>query len=286
MMDQQLTLFIGVEEHAENLIVLDELFANASAYHRSREFFELLQFISKFHQYTPYNAFLLHVQNPKVTFVATPSQWCKRFHRQVKPGSKPLLVIAPMHPVMFVFGLADTEGSPIPEGLIDPYKTNGRLPKRVFENSMEAAQRDGILTYANGQYSKLHAGTASRLPSPVQKELGGKLIEFNFKITMNSDLGYEASFATFVHELGHIYCSHFGKPPGAWWRERQVSDDIVELEAEAVSYLVCKRFGLQTKSEQYLALKAEQDIELPMVSLDTILKVAGKIEKMGNGKYE
>ena len=72
-MDQQPSLFEEDVELAENLAALDGLFANVSIYRRSRDFYELMQFISKFRRYSPYNAFLLHVQNPKVGFVATPS---------------------------------------------------------------------------------------------------------------------------------------------------------------------------------------------------------------------
>lgn len=282
-MEKQLQLFDGVEERDEKLIALDELFANASAYRRSKDFFELMQFISKFSRYSPYNAFLLHVQNPKVTFVATPNQWKKRFHRRVKPGTKPLLVIAPMHPIMFVYDLEDTEGREIPQGLLNPFETKGELSDAIFDKTIITARKDGIMLDLTDQYSNLHAGTAYRLPSPIKGELDENHIDFYYKIIINYELENKAFYATFVHELGHIYCGHLGKSPGAWWRDRQVAKDIVELEAEAISYLVCKRLGLQTKAEQYLALKAKQDIELPLVSLDTILRVAGKIEKMGKG---
>ena len=49
---------------------LDELFSATRAYRRSGEFLRLLRFMRKFPQYSPYNCFLLHVQNPEVTLIA------------------------------------------------------------------------------------------------------------------------------------------------------------------------------------------------------------------------
>lgn len=274
-------LFTDTEEIMEKLDALEDLSTNIQAYRRSRDFYELMQFITKFRRYSPYNAFLLHVQNPKVSFVATPSVWRKEFHRKIKPEARTLLILAPMHPILFVYDLADTEGAPIPNGLIDPFATEGQIDEDDLEDIIHAARKDGILLDLSTKFSNLHAGTARRLEHPLSGEEGEKMIDFHFMITINADLDTSAFFATFTHELGHIYCGHLGKTPGAWWPERKVNAEIVEFEAEAVSYLVCKRCGLQTKSGQYLALKAEQDIELPAISLDTILKVASRIEKMG-----
>jgi len=56
---------------------------------------------------------------------------------------------------------------------------------------------------------------------------------------------------------------------------------VVEFEAESVSYLVCKRFGLETASEEYLAGYVRSEMEVPSISLECVMKAAGLIEKMG-----
>jgi hypothetical protein len=104
----------------------------------------------------------------------------------------------------------------------------------------------------------------------------------SFVVDINQDLPLNSRYASAVHELGHIYCGHLGSVKGAWWKDREGIDrSIKEIEAESVSYLVCKRRGLETKSEQYLALQSEKNIELPAISLDAILKTVSYIEGMG-----
>jgi hypothetical protein len=46
--------------------------------------------VGRFPQYSPYNAALLHVQNPGVSFTATRRQWQDRFDRVPEPGGPPL----------------------------------------------------------------------------------------------------------------------------------------------------------------------------------------------------
>jgi hypothetical protein len=53
---------------------LNELFEMAYRYRQSKAFLELMNFIKRFSQYSPFNCMLLHIQNSEVTYVATPHQ--------------------------------------------------------------------------------------------------------------------------------------------------------------------------------------------------------------------
>ena len=171
-MDIQLPLFEPDHVRAESIKALDELFANAKTIRQSPAFFEFMLFISRFTRYSPYNAGLLYIQNPKATFfVATPKQWHTRHHRTLKPGARPLLILAPMHPVMFVYDLADTEGPPLPQALIEPFGTAGEISKKVCDRTMVAALQDGILVQFRADYSPLQAGAAGRLPETETYEV-------------------------------------------------------------------------------------------------------------------
>jgi len=44
---------------------LDELFSLTSLYRKKNTFVELMNFASKFRSYSPFNAMLIHVQNPE-----------------------------------------------------------------------------------------------------------------------------------------------------------------------------------------------------------------------------
>jgi hypothetical protein len=88
-------------------------------------------------------------------------------------------------------------------------------------------------------------------------------------------------YATLVHELAHLYCGHLGTPDERWWPKRTRLDHATqEFEAEAVSYIVCKRIDDSVRFPPYLAHLLKGD-GLPPFSLDRVVKVAGDIEQMG-----
>lgn len=82
---------------------LDELFSLARQYKSSKAYFELLGFIGRFRFYSPFNAMLVHIQMPGAIFVAPPSRWRREYRREIKAGARPLVILQPMGPVMFVF---------------------------------------------------------------------------------------------------------------------------------------------------------------------------------------
>jgi hypothetical protein len=52
----------------------------------------------------------------------------------------------------------------------------------------------------------------------------------------------------------------------------------VELEAESVAFLVCKRNGVESKSEEYLANFVDRNTNTGYLDIYLILKTAGQIE--------
>lgn len=260
---------------------LNDLLTQALRYRHSKEFVELMNFISRFPHYSPYNCMLLHIQNPEVTYVATPNQWQKRFKRKVCPNARPLLILAPGCPVLFVYDLVDTGGDPLPAKWQDPFKTSGKIDKKIWDKTVDNCERDCIFVDPTAAYSFLHAGTAFRLLSSnrILKERPDEA--FDFLIAISRDQQFPDSYATLVHELGHIYSGHLGNRQDDWWKDRRkLSYSQVELEAESISYLVCRRRGVETKSVEYLARFAEIDQEIPPVSIETILSVTYHIERM------
>jgi hypothetical protein len=120
---------------------IDELIRNALAYHTPERFVELMKFTRRLPKYSPFNCMLLHIQNPNLKYVARPQQWAD-MGRKVKPGARPLVILAPMHPVMFVFDVSDTEGSPLPPDIEreieDPFAVEGSMSSSTW-NKMESA---------------------------------------------------------------------------------------------------------------------------------------------------
>jgi hypothetical protein len=259
-------------KNAESQVkALDQLFAASAAYNTSQRFLDLLNFITQFPSLSPYNASLVHIQNGGVRLVMPESGW-KKYGRLIKHESRPLIILAPFGPVELIYDIADTEGEPIPEELINPFPTNGDLQIGVFDRTIRNCLKDKI-RYQEDQMHKVSAGYA------CAPEKGF------FKVVVNISYSQANKYSSLIHELAHIYAGHLGVLPESWWKSRHLSNESVEVEAESISYLVCKRMGLQTTSEIYLSNYIKQNTEIPSISFDVILTVAGYIEQLGRARF-
>ena len=266
------------------LSALDDLFRASQSYSTSERYIELLRFIRKFPRYSPYNCFLLHVQKPSVSFVATPGQWERRFGRTIKQNARPLVILAPMSPVLFVFDAEDTEGDPLPSTLTDPFATEGTLHDGVWEKTQSNLPRDRILLIEDVMDRSKAGWIMKALPTDLLL-LEGVKVKAHYRIQINKVLDVGGRYGTLVHELGHLYAGHLGTPHPKWWDDRRgLTIEQREFEAESISYLVCGRAGIATPSDTYLAGYLEKSRFIPQISLDCVLKVAGQIEAMGKRK--
>lgn len=145
---------------------LDELVSNALAYRTGPELRELLDFSCRFPHLAPYNAMLLHVQNPGIRYALPPAYWKREFKRRIKPGARPYVVLIPFGPVRFVFDLSDTEPinpteDRVPEKAINPFGAKGEPPVSALSNMEKACAKLSIQV----KYAEL----ATHLAGSVQR---------------------------------------------------------------------------------------------------------------------
>ena len=57
----------------KEISALDQMFGASRSYRSSHKYMELMKFISRFREIAPFNALLLHLQNPDVSYVASTS---------------------------------------------------------------------------------------------------------------------------------------------------------------------------------------------------------------------
>ncbi|MFZ5767233.1 MAG: hypothetical protein ACOY3F_00840 [Bacillota bacterium] len=260
---------------------LDELLKRTILYRSSREYRELLKFVARFRGYSPFNALLVHIQKPGAMFVAPPDRWLRQYGRVVKPGARPLVILQPMGPVMFVFDLSDTEGKPFPAHLESPFHVRGGPVGDRLHRLVENSKRDGVFLVLSEMGSG-QAGSIDKADSPDRvMEFGEFQVAVRYVVEVNRNLNDGARYASLVHELGHLYCGHLGTPDPRWWPDREgLPEEVREFEAESVAYLVCQRAGLEIPSAPYLAVYLEECPEVPPISLYRVMKAAGLIEEM------
>jgi hypothetical protein len=184
---------------------LDDLISRAIAYHSVPELKELFDFVRNFRYVAPFNALLLHIQNPGIQFALRASQWDKIYRRRIRPGARPYVILRTMGPVEFVFDLSDTEPiNPavdlVPEVAVNPFAVTGTPPKDVYRKVPARCLRIGV-EILEQDFATGRAGEAGRNP----KRKPPYAVVLNVKHTDAQKLG------TLAHELAHIFCGHLGE---------------------------------------------------------------------------
>ena len=278
---------------------LDQLFDLARKYRTSTAYRELLDFVVRFRFYSPYNAMLLHVQRPGATFVAPADRWLNKYGRRTKTNASPLVILRPMGPVLFVFDVSDTElepgAPPLPVEVERPFEVRTLHLGDELVRTITNVGRDGLAvsSQAAGSQSagsiRLAGGTGRHIDFMIKASPKPECVRvpLRYEILLNSTHSAPAQYATLVHELAHLYCGHLGTPDDDWWPDRRAHSHYVkEVEAESISYLVCRRLGIETRSAEYLARLEQETAQLPDISLELVMTVAGLIEKMAGARLK
>jgi hypothetical protein len=272
---------------------LDELFTLARKYNSSNAYLELMRFVGRFRFYSPFNAMLIYAQMPGAYFVCTALGWQRGYHREIKIDARPIVILQPMGPILFVFDVSDTAPLPnarrLPVRVEDPFQVRSGKIGGQLGLTIQNAKRDGVRVSERADGSQ-RAGS-------IQWAAAGQHLEFTivnkqmpistqvplwFELQLNSSLSAESRFGTLIHELAHLYCGHLGTPNRRWWPDRQNLSHVVrEFEAESVSYLVCARLGIDTASDEYLAGYVRKSPATPAISLGRVLKSVWLLEQMG-----
>ena len=274
---------------------LDELFSLTRQYRTGKAYHDLLQFIARFRFYSPFNAMLVHVQMPGARFVAPPHRWLRDYGRRIKAGARPLVMLRPMGPVMFVFDVSETEIDPSLTGRFKTLPLNVERPFDVrkgklatqLPRTIENAKRDSVAIHT-ARLGSQRGGSICAAGTPGKTlNFAGKNVPIRYELELDQAASEESQYASLVHELAHLYCGHLGTPNDKWWPDRRgLPHNVREFEAESVAYMVCTRLGINNPSERYLAGYADQQDEVLPISLECVMKSAGRIERMGREKLK
>lgn len=258
------------EEQDRDRALVDQLIAETRLYDSAKALKELLDFTTRLRHLAPFNAMLLHIQKPGLSFAARQQDWLNRFQRRPKRNARPLVILRNFGPVDFVYDVLDTEGEPLPEAVF-AFPTTGEVPKGWLAAAEQKIGRIAIEIQwlDRGDWA---AGYARRLTNHGdQNQLEG------FEIGVNRNHPPASQVVTIAHELAHIYLGHCGGDEKRGVKFNRPNDEsLLEVEAETVAYLVSKRTGLAPRSESYLD-KYQGAFE--QIDIYRILSVASKVEK-------
>ncbi|MDP8981331.1 MAG: ImmA/IrrE family metallo-endopeptidase [Acidobacteriota bacterium] len=252
--------------------LLDQLLTDSRLYTRSKDYKDLLDFVVKLRNFAPFNAMLLQVQKPGLSYAASAHDWRYRFGRETKEGARPLLILWPFGPVAFVYDVLDTEGQALPTDVAS-FFAHGPIGEQRLSSFMPRLGNKGIEWCWVDAGDKL-AGSIRVIKRATTDKEG---TQYRLHINRNHDAAVQ--FTTLAHELGHLFLGHLGSDkmlnvPG----RASMDDGQRELEAESVAYLVTARNGVTSKSEKYLANYVEENTTVDNIDVYQVMRAAGQVE--------
>ncbi|MSR53744.1 MAG: hypothetical protein EXS09_10710 [Gemmataceae bacterium] len=255
----------------ERISSIDLLLRQSRQYGSSKAFQELIDFMGSFRDYSPFNNMLVRLQNPSCSMYATEHDWHERFGRKLIEDARPMLILAPMHPVMLVYDIDQTEGPELPQELRSFSLFGGDFDTRCLTR---------LIQNANGYRIDVKFKTLSSTNSgfATVSEVKG---DWKRRIVVHDQLDDPSRFGVLCHELAHVLLGHLGSDLDYWWPAREnLGRNAVEIEAESVAWIVTKHLGLDGSSPAYVS-RHLHDGHVPFgVSLDIIAKTSGLIERM------
>ena len=265
------------DEHAPksdaNRAWLAEMLEQTRLYHSSQEYLDLLDFMARMGNFSPFNALLLRIQRPGLAWAASRWDWKIRFEREVKADARPLLILWPFGPVALVYDVLDTEGQPLPEAASQMFRATGPVTKAQMQGWVKRLGRKNILV----EMRDWGDAKAGEIICEVPAKQAHEVSQYRLRINRNHDPNVQ--FATLAHELGHLFLGHLGLDQ---YHAIPAIDFIpagtAELEAESLSYLVCKRWRVATRADSYLVDYAKPGTKVDAIDLDRLTRATGQVE--------
>jgi len=264
---------LSEEEGARSL--LDQLLTDSYLYTTGKDYQELLDFVTKLPNFAPFNAMLLQIQKPGLRFAASAYDWNRIFRRTIKAKARPLLILWPFGPVALVYDEMDTEGDELPEDVAAFYATGVIDEAKMCSFRSKMTNKNIGWELFDGGDNRAGAITVTHRPT-------GEKDKSHYRIDLNKNHSVAVQFATLAHELGHLYLGHLGPDKNLSLPVRCCSLNYKqqEIEAESVSYLVCKRNGVTPKSESYLAQFVIENTTISDIDLYPVMRAAGQVETL------
>ncbi|GMW02283.1 MAG: hypothetical protein AMXMBFR84_34190 [Candidatus Hydrogenedentota bacterium] len=264
---------MGLFDNEAARSLLDQLFEESRLYTSSKDYLELLKFTKRLRNFAPFNAMLLHVQKPGLTYAASAYDWRTRFERKPKEHARPLLILWPFGPVALVYDVLDTEGKPLPKDVASFFASGSVSDKDIplFLAKMKAKH----ISFESFDAGDGRAGSIHRLTVSGDKKPS------EYKVYANRNHTAPVRFVTIAHELAHLFLGHLGQDSYLNIPERPRPNHAqAELEAESVAYLVCTRNGVESKSETYLNDYVKANTTVESLDLYQVMRAAGQIETL------
>jgi hypothetical protein len=262
--------------------LLDHLLEDSRLYHGSTDYKMLLDFIVKLRNFAPFNAMLLQIQKPGLSYAASAYDWRVRFNRRPKRDTRPLLILWPFGPVALVYDVLDTEGDPLPAD-VNFFQASGDITEERMMRFLTLMERKGIKHhyFDAGDCSAGSIEQVRKPPAPKDAKDKKAKVPSEYLIRINRNHTPNVQFSTLAHELGHLFLGHLGADERLNIPQRpRPTKAQRELEAESFAYLACSRNEVACRSQSYLANYVDKHTSVDDVDIYQIVRAVGQIETL------
>lgn len=261
---------------------------------QSERYKEMLEVMSKFHNYSLNNSILIMIQRPNATMVKGFRQW-QELGRNVNKGEKAIKILAPMfkkveqEKIDQVTGkpILDENGKPITEkrevligfknvNVFDIEQTNGKELPSVRDFINRDLQDDKSISKL---YHDFFQYIEKNTPYSIREEfledgVGGYYRPATNEIVISTNINKNDTqkFRVLIHEFAHA------KLHNKESEYKNIPRGHAEAQAESVAYIVSNYYGLDTNdvSVGYIATWAN-DLKLARQALNEVQKVSSQI---------
>ena len=245
---------------------------------KSAKLIRYLQFCAQFHSYSFGNILLALSQCPQMTRIAGIRTW-NRQGRHVRAGEKGIMILAPIK--VLRKGRDKAESNPTNETADKESSEEERRtvmlfkPVYVFDVSQTEGAELPSLIHASGDVSAYYptllqavqdAGIQLEYLEHVPGCPGALGASFKGRVVLRGDLSDADGFRTLAHEFAHeILHGQSGE-----------NRTVRETEADAAAYIVCRHFGADCDTADYLLLYNSEP-QILLDRLETIRQTAARI---------
>ena len=233
----------------------------------SKQFKEICNSISKFHNYSFSNSVMIALQKPSASYVAGYNDWKNKFNRQVKKGEKGIKIICGMPEIIerevkkrdpiTHQKILDSNENPIlitqKEKIVyykighvyDISQTEQIEGKKVIELSPAHLLEGNVPNYEDMLEAIKDVASVPVTFEKIEGEVNGYYSDSEKKIAVKSDLCESQKIKTCIHELAHSLLHSEENISNS--DDKLLKNRIYqEIQAESIAYIVSNHFGLDT----------------------------------------
>jgi hypothetical protein len=180
----------------------------------------------------------------------------------------------PFGPVALVYDVADTEGKELPQD-VATFFAHGPIGETEIEAFRQRTNRKNTL------WDDLDAGDGKAGSIRCTREAANDKESNVYRMLVNKNHTPPVRFVTLAHELAHLFLGHLGIDGTLHVPDRRhLGHQQVELEAESVAFIICKRNGVMSKSETYLSNFVTQNSTVGDLDIYQVMRAAGQVETL------